>query len=71
MHDSLKKQTDVDARQQVYYCAYGVMLAMFETMANLIAFIPKSQPGQHMRVHQLAQEILTIAAASTRLGGTS
>lgn len=62
MHDSLKDQKDFDARQQVYYCAYGATLAMFETIANLIAFIPKSQGEQHVRVHQLAEEILLMCS---------
>jgi hypothetical protein len=62
MHDSLKKQTDVDARQQVYYCAYGATLAMFEMLANLIAFIPKSQREHQVRVQQVAQEILTMCS---------
>ena len=60
MRDSLKDLTDFEARQQVYYCAYGATMAMFETVANLIAFIPKSQREQQVRVHQLGQEILTM-----------
>lgn len=63
MHDSLKKQTDVDARQQLYYCAYGATLAMFEMLANLIAFIPKSQREHQVRVQQVAQEILTMCSS--------
>ena len=62
MKDSLKDQTDVDARQQVYYCAYGATLAMFEMLANLIAHIPKSEREQQVRVHAVAQEILTICS---------
>lgn len=70
MHESLKDQTDFEARQQVYYCAYGATMAMFETMANLIAFIPKSQREQMVRVHQLAQEIMTICSSidAARMG---
>lgn len=70
MRDSLKDETDFELRQQVYYCAYGATMAMFETVANLIAFIPKSQREQAIRVHQLGQEILTMCSSidAARLG---
>lgn len=60
MRNSLKDQTDFEARQQVYYCAYGATMAMFETVASLLAFIPKSQREQAILVQQLGQEILAM-----------
>jgi len=63
MRESLKDQTDFEARQQVYYCAYGATMAMFETVANLIAFIPKSQREQAIRVRNLGQEIMTMCSS--------
>lgn len=63
MHDSLKEQTEIDARQQVYYCAYGATLAMFEMLVNVMPHMPKSERPQLNQVHAAAQEILTMCSS--------
>jgi hypothetical protein len=62
MHKSLEKHTEVDARQCIYYTGYGATLALFETLANLMAHLPKDQRDVLVEARNAGQYVLDLCS---------
>ena len=61
MYKSLEKQSDIDARQCIYYTAYGATLALFEALASLLANLPKQEKNALIEAHNAGQYVLNVS----------